>query len=518
MRIRSHFLALALVLAYAAAFRLATLNRPFFDDAEGSGCQIGVLARNYFRFPWTRTYGMPVLSSGSAGSAAIVFYPDHPPMLPLTVAASYAAFGVGPWQTRLPIAVVTLATILVLYLLLARFATPRIGLIAAALFAATPMVLTFGGFPDVVGLPLVFFVLLTLFAYLRFHRAPRAASFAALLGAFALAGLCDWPAYVLVPVLVVHFAATRPRQEWAWIATFTVAACALFAAVYVYITLATGSPWGWMLPLFRRRSSLVGAAGFTPRQWIAKAAAINAEYQTTVLSAAAVLGLLATPVRSRSRDGSPGTTVAALLLAWAAVYVAIGSKALYSHEWAWVPLTPAMAVVAAQLIDWPLRAATRRRAGTTAGWAAGVLIAMFAAWTAAATLRTLHSPELRSPYTPMEVADALRIAAPRADDIALLVGGEAQAQYWFYGDRPIRTDIWTADEFQARVDDRTVDTMYHFDVQPWPGPAAGLVFPRIWEDEFAPLREYLAVRYPLTPLPPALASKFEVFDLRRALR
>jgi hypothetical protein len=47
-----------------------------------------------------------------------------------------------------------------LYLLLARFATRRIALIAAALFSATPMTLYFGGFPDPIGMLLVLFVLL----------------------------------------------------------------------------------------------------------------------------------------------------------------------------------------------------------------------------------------------------------------------------------------------------------------------------------------------------------------------
>src|SRR5262249_59281076 len=91
-----------------------------------------------------------------------------------------------------------------------------------------------------------------------FHEAPSLATLLPFMSAFALAGICDWPAYVIVPILTVHFAATRPLTEWRWILSFVLAACALFVVVYAYITIATDSPWTWMAPLIGRRSSLLG--------------------------------------------------------------------------------------------------------------------------------------------------------------------------------------------------------------------------------------------------------------------
>ena len=61
---RRSTLLLALVLLYAAVFRLLALDRPFLPDAEGSGSMYGILARNYRRFDWTQTYGIPVLTVG----------------------------------------------------------------------------------------------------------------------------------------------------------------------------------------------------------------------------------------------------------------------------------------------------------------------------------------------------------------------------------------------------------------------------------------------------------------------
>lgn len=505
MRRTGTTLILAMVFVYAGGFRLATLNRPFLDDAEGAGSQIGVLARNYLRFPWTLTHGMPVLSSGPPGAGPVVYYPDHPPMLPLIVALSYAVFGVGAWQTRLPIAVLTLAAVAVLYRLLAAFGTRRAAVVAAAVLAAMPMTLYFGGFPDVVGMPLILFVLLTTLAYLSFHRAPAPATFGWLLAAFVLAGLCDWPAYVIVPVLVVHFAATRPRSDWGWIAAFAAAACLLFAATYFYITLATGAPWSWMAPLFRRRSSLVGHTAFTPQQWIEAAVGFNRTYHTTPVLVAAALWGATFPLRwGRTR---PGATVLRLLLAWAGIYMVIASKALYDHEWAWLPLTPCLAVACALLIDWLLDAADRGQCAAAAVWMTVGLGAIFATSTARATFIELYRAGPAAPYTPMDVGRAVQAAAPGAGDVALLFGNDMLAQFWFYGDRPLRTGIWTPEDFEARLDDDVIDVMFNFDTQPWKGRATGFVFPKASEPDYAPLRDYLVARYPLVRLAPPLAAR-----------
>src|SRR5581483_1505015 len=116
-----------------------------------------VLARSYLRFDVAQSHGMPVLSLDPARAAPIVFYPDHPPLVPLLIVPVYRAFGVGEWQTRLPIALTTIAAIWMTYRLLATFASSRAGVIGAAVFAATPIVLYFGGFADVVGMPLILF-------------------------------------------------------------------------------------------------------------------------------------------------------------------------------------------------------------------------------------------------------------------------------------------------------------------------------------------------------------------------
>ncbi len=501
---------LIVVLGYAAAFRLLVLNRPFEYDPEGSGCLNGVLARSYLRFGWSQTHGMPVLSLRPAPGIPVVFYPDHPPLVPLLILPFYALFGIGEWQTRLPISLLTIAAVYAIYRLVADEASPRAGALAAAFFAALPMTLYFGGFADVVGLPLIFFVVLATLAYLHFQRAPGRRTLFRLVAAFFLAGACDWPAFVIAPVFAGHFLATRPRREWRWIVMFVAAACLLFVGLYSYITIATHSPWNWMKPLFVRRSGITGANPYTVGQWIAKAATFNRTYHTTALLAAAAVWLIA--YGFRRNQSQPGTTAVRLLLTWAALYVALAGKALYDHEWAWLPLTPAIAIAASLLIDRGLLALHDDDRAT----AVVVLVAtLFASWTGYTTFKRLYPDRPPEPYSPVELGRAIRAAAPGDDDVALLVDGEeAEAQLWFYGDRALRTRIWSVDDFRRRIDDDHVDLLYNFDDQPWKGRATGLIFPKIFDRDFNRLRTDLQQHFRLVALPPPIADEFEVFDVR----
>ena len=199
---------------------------------------------------------------------------------------------------------------------------------AAAVFAASPLILFFGGMPDPIGTPLILFILLSVLGYLRFHREPRLSTFLPFFTAFVLASVCDWPAYVIAPVFLAHFCATRPRREWPWMVAFAGGACALFAAVYVYVALATGSPWTWMLPLFSRHSTVGGAPPFTLMQWLSTAFTLNRLLHTFTLILAVglwlvVFGFRFPPPASRSHR-RPG-----LLIAWGVTCISIGNTAAY---------------------------------------------------------------------------------------------------------------------------------------------------------------------------------------------
>jgi hypothetical protein len=320
--------------------------------------------------------------------------------------------------------------------------------------------------------------------------------------AFIPAAFCDWPAYVLIPVFAVHCFVTRPRRDWRWMVAFAASGCIVFVALYAYITLATHEDWTWMADLFVRRSALVGGRTYTRSGWLAAAFATNRRYHTLPLLAVAATSMA---VHAWRRDSAGAVQVMWLLLAWALVYASIGAKALFDHEWAWIVFTPAVATAAALLLA---RAPDRLAAIGVVG---------FALWTTLLSYAALYPSHRDRPFTPMQMAQAIQSAAPQRTDIALIVGNEAEAQLWFYADRPLRTGIWSVEDFERRLNDDTVDLVFNFDEQPCRGRATGIVFPGIWVERFAPLHEYLRQRYAAIPLAADVGHSIEAFDLTRSL-
>jgi hypothetical protein len=377
------------------------------------------------------------------------------------------------------------------------------------------MVLYFGGQPEVLGMPMVLFALLTVFAYLHFHRNPGPRTFALLVGALALATATDWPAFILVPVLAGHFAATRPRHTWPWALALAVCAGLIFVLLNVYIALAAGLRWNWMVPLLKGRTAIGVTTPFTAGEWFRIAWLFNVRQHTEPLIATVVLWLIVYGLRVR--QAPPGTTVARLLLAWGALHVLIGRQGVYNHEWWWWPLTPGMAMASGLQVDGMLAAFERRKASLLPAAVVGIAIAIFAGWTADRTYQTLYRSRGDDPFTTLELGRAIQAAAPGPNDLAMLAWSGDDPELWFYGDRPIRGDIWTVDDFTARQSGPYADLAFS-DLQRWPAPASGLVFPALCRRWVPGLHAYLAARYPVVPLPEDLAEKFEVFDLQQRNR
>ena len=455
---------------------------------------------------------MPVLTVNPIPGAPLIFYRSHPPMVPLLIVPLYALFGVGEWQTRLPTALATVAAVLVMYLLLNCFSTRRIALIAAALFAATPMLLYYGGFPEVVGTQLVLFILLSLMAYLHFLRKPGASTFVLWLTAFSLAGLTDWPAFIFVPVLLCHFLVTQPRRHWPWIFAFCLAASTLFAMLYVYIALATNAPWDWMAEPLRNRTAIDGTTPFTLTQWLATTLEFNLARHTLPIILLACGWLIA--CGWRRHHPQPGVTIARLLLAWGVLHVLIGRQGVYIHDWWWSPLTPGLVIAAALLLDALVGLLEQSVLSRAANPTAAVLILLFALWTTLRSLIELGPFQKHGPFTTIEFGQAIQTAAPNPRDIALLVHSGAVPQLWFYGDRPLRLDVWTIEDLQRRLDDDHVDLAHYFE-QSWNATPVGIVFPIKYRQEQADLLAYLQQHYVQVHLSSNLADKFYVFDLRR---
>lgn len=497
-------LPLAGILSLAAGFQLLVLNGPFRFDYEGTGCFYGILARNYFRHGLSAPWGVPVLSISQPPGAEVIPYHHHPPLVPLLVYASYAAFGVGEWQTRLPTAVFTVASAAALYTLVARCRARRAGLLAAAIFSATPMMLYYGGLPEVVGMPLVFFVLLTLLAYQRFCEtsSPRNAGMVCV--GFAAAALSDWPVFFLLPLLAGHFLLTQPRRQWHWIVALCAWGGILLAAIYLYLTLASGAPWNWMIRQFQLRSG--GVPAFTAGQWLIEAWHTNASRHSIRVLVLAV----AWTVGWSWRPGAPGLHAVRILLAWGFLHVLVGRQGVFIHEWWWMPLTAGLAAAAAIMLDTAAEYCGRQVPERLINVMLVALLAVFGARMAMTTWHERLHGEAGQPFTSVQLGQAIQTAAPDPDDVAIVVEASTHPPIWFYGDRGVKMDVWSVEDLHGRMADGIVDQAFGYRQQNAARPT-GIVVPRAYAELAPRLLEYLQANCRRLETPHA--DKFCVYEL-----
>ncbi len=518
--------ALVAVLLFAASFRAVLLDRPFSHNPEGVGSFYGQLARNYLRYPFSDTKGLPIMTIGREAGVAPTYYAHHPPLLPLLIAGAYALFGMGDWQTRLVTGLFTVGCVALIYAMLAARGRPRAGLFAAALFAAMPITLFYGGQPDVVGTPLVFFILLTIAAYTRFHALPTVGRLVLLCLAFIPAGFMDWPAYFIVPILLTHFLFTRRRacgdrsandaRSIVLMLLFCVLATGCFAAAYLHIVWGAHMPFDWIVKEVRRRSNAgEGDRGaVTLSMWLVAVWHHNLARHTFIVLAAALAWLITFAFR---RGNHPATTTVRLILAWAALHILIGRQGVYVHDWWWWPLTPGLAMAAGLLIDAVTSAPAMPRAtARQINIALATAYIAFSIWTSTTILpRYFEARYTRGgvDFTTTDFGEAIRVASPHDRNAPVLIAynDTYDLPLWYYGDRPLRFDVWDSYTLGKTLADRTNTLPFGYTQTNWSTPPAGFVYPKQFIESAPEFVAYLRKHYPEVQTP-----HFLIFDLAHA--
>ncbi len=519
-------------IVYAVAVRGILLNRPFVRDIEGVSAYYGILARNYFRYDWSQTLGVPACSMGKSPDAPIL-YAHHPPLVFLLVAVAYALFGYRgsfdalppDWQLRLVPACFCVGCIVLIYRLLRHRAGARPAAMAALLFAAMPITIVFGGHADVINPQLVFFCLLTIAAYQNLHARPTfaAASWTAL--AFIPAGLSDWVAFYLLPILAVHWLYTRRLRDWPYALPLFVIGTLVFIGDFVQINMAWHeADWFTKLILHRTAAGESDAGTkFTFVDWIRVALIERDAKQHTpwlLLLAVAWIVLDLGRCLSRGRTSStsqPAVSFCRLTLAWGIVHVFVGRQGVYNHLWWWWPLTPGVAIAAAMLLDSTATAIESRgylRRQINIALVAGLIL--FVAWYTPTTLQAELNPERHS-TDPTFAADdygrAIRIATPPGRAV-ILADTDRSVCLWYYGDRPIIFNVWDPvtleEQLKPPLKQGELPWIYF---QPLAAPPAAIVIPRAYMHMVDEFIRYLDAHYQPVSLPPSLDRQFLAYDL-----
>ena len=189
---------LIVVLDFLGGALCRNITAPWVEDDNWYGAVYSQAAHVNLEMGIVRTAGVPVtLYFGPLPPPAEAFYVHHPTLLPTLVTASFAAFGESEWAARLVPVVCSLASVVLLWLLVRSAVNARAATLASAFFATLPMELHYGDMVDFEPC-LLMCMLAVLVCVRRWHVTGRRAW-------AALAGVCtmftlwmDWPGYLFV--------------------------------------------------------------------------------------------------------------------------------------------------------------------------------------------------------------------------------------------------------------------------------------------------------------------------------
>jgi len=422
VRHRSGALSLALAGAWVLFLTLPVLRHPFAPGLKGdSGAALTLLARNLVRFGPVSTAFLPVASRSESGDLQASV--QHPPLVVYLVALGFALFGESEAVARAVPVLGSLATLAFLLLLGGRLAGLRAAALAVLLCAAFPVTGLFADDVEYQGNWAPAFVLAAFLCYDRWREAPSAPRLLLLLLATACGGLTDWPAFLTVPALTLHWYLHPPRRR-AFLFYPASAAAAFLAQVSWFASAKTATGQGSALAyaLFRASPDLGAFLGLA-RGW-----ADGFTLPFLALAGVAGAALLSRRPRGETQRGS----LLALLLWVGLAYPLLLPGLAAGHPFTCLYLAPPLALLGGALLARGLRRGRLLRSLTACG-AAALLVHL------GARTRTLRAPEDRPDESCRQVGHWLQQRLGPAE--ALAVTDRVPLPVLVYADRRVEAAI-----------------------------------------------------------------------------
>ncbi|MEI6335813.1 MAG: glycosyltransferase family 39 protein [Methylococcaceae bacterium] len=204
-RLPVNYVILAFILIGSALLMTHNISQSWVGIVEADGALFSQIAENYLRYGiWNLHFGQATTPMPVTDLAQLHYYQHHPALLPLLTAGSFVLFGESEAAARgLPI-VLTLGSITLLFFISRRIYDESLALLATGIFATLPAILFIGRKPGYEA-PTLFFILLTLGCYLNYRESKRGIYLTGLFASLGAALMTDWPAYLLVPALAIHY-------------------------------------------------------------------------------------------------------------------------------------------------------------------------------------------------------------------------------------------------------------------------------------------------------------------------
>jgi 4-amino-4-deoxy-L-arabinose transferase-like glycosyltransferase len=350
---------LVALLAVAALVLTYQLSEAWVGKHEGwNGAVYSNAARNHLLYGLSATKLGVVLNGDPSEPAEFIFYTNHPPLLPLALAAAHAVLGMNEGAARLVSVAFSLAALLLVYLIGAEARSRTFGLASAAIMTVMPMHAFYGRMVDHETLTLAF-TLGAVYAYQRWRRAGASGWLATSLVALALGMASGWPAFYMAGILPAHhFIAARGTRRDRRVLLYPVLAIAAFALFLAHVQ--------WMRPALGLRELIsqfllrtsAGTADFTEggarvftwpgflQLWAVRA------FRLFTLPVLALAAFELWDAARRPRDLAVGSRgIALALLAFGVIHLLLFRQGAWIHEyWGYYLIVPVAMLAAAGLL------------------------------------------------------------------------------------------------------------------------------------------------------------------------
>lgn len=305
-----------------------------------------------------------------SGPTHPVIYGHHPPLLGLTVAASFLIFGYHYWSERLVPIVYTLGALVIFYLLMNLLFDPLIATFSAALFAVFPITAYYGR--DVAHeAPTLFWILGMMLCYALWTRTTRRRWLVALAVCVCVGAYYGWPMIYFAGILFAVETLRSRRLHLGFLAATVGAALAMFALIVYQIYIAAGdSLWTLQAVAFTRSGGSVTGSD-TLLGWLGHVMDSNrGDFGVwTWVAAPLAIGFLI--AQGRRERLSPRLVVIIALALGGLAHIAIWREAAYIHEYWQFYLIPFYAAA----IGWA-GVALARRASNLRGQEVAIVVAL----------------------------------------------------------------------------------------------------------------------------------------------
>lgn len=404
-------------------------SKPFVGIHDWNGARYGNIAKNYLIYGAETKLGQVEYLKLDG---TFQYYTRYPPLLPLSIAASYKAFGVSEWSTRIVPIIYTSLMLMAVFLAGSILWNLRVGLFASLFLLATPMIRYFGKNP--VHEPMVgaFALLVFLGLALLLNGKKGTAAWALVFGGSILAALSGWGGYFVVPAVLLVFLHLKIRKAiyFAYLAVMAV----LFLGHFAFVNFLTGSFLGGGLG-----ETFLYRSGQEAREYTFLEFFSQVRLWATTLFTVSLLAFSALFVFVAKNQRNDRLVFLLGLLIFGSFYPLIFSNATYIHNYFIFNLAPFLGLLAAVAVD-------RRSLPIL------ILILLIVAFERNSLFLALEKSDQDS--FAYEVAKAIRENTSPGDKVAITpasFANSAEKFIFFYSDRKVYFDDYPDERFHKTV-------------------------------------------------------------------